>query len=407
MNTRAQFWQESSIDQERQAIKAELDAAAEGGDLSKRLDIALRKIGDLAPDASPIAQLRRYIYVVSALVHHERNGGLSGSQIRNLTDVALAILAVLRIKPGFSKAARLHGDLKLVLSQIHRKEGHHWLAAWEQQMAHFMARGHPSGGEGFQSLALANRALRLGHNALALSELDAAEKDITDQRLRDRVRFERVRAFRLARRFDDADRSSREALQNSGMDKSMRLEFEWEELCREVQRTGDLSRMLSSVKPNQSHHNSGYIIEASLWARIPLSLEWMEKMTKLSTAVSKVERYPKQIGYTYECALQLERCYDLEIPLPMRMEAIGQVLSRANMFMTVDMELLLWAAVARWLSRSKAFRLANLVLSEYQWMSVRLTDGQGKDSLGLLGDLFGREWIVNSEKDKEEDEPEA
>ena len=101
---RAISWRHETLIQEKKAIKAELDAVAQSGaGPSARLQQALQKLAELETDNTTTGRLRRYIYAVSALVHHERYGGLKPKQVKGIAQIALAIVTVFRIKPGFSK----------------------------------------------------------------------------------------------------------------------------------------------------------------------------------------------------------------------------------------------------------------------------------------------------------------
>ena len=66
---------------------------------------------------------------------------------------------------------------------------------------------------------------------------------------------------------------------------------------------------------------------------------------------------------------------------------LGQQLTRVSQLPSVDTELLVWAAAARWLARNRMEGLGALTLQEYRALSLRLSSGAHVDVLGLLPDL--------------------
>jgi hypothetical protein len=279
------------------------------------------------------------------------------------------------------------------MSQINRKRGRQWLAAWDQQLATYVSRLHPSGGAGFHALATATRLLRLGHAHLATQQLLEAEASSTSNVHRLRARLERVRALRLAGAADEAEALIAATDAEFKLDDAQRTELEWEGVCLAAQRTGDMSRMVAAVKPGKRHEQVSYLVEASLWAKALPTRDWMSQTPRLSALAKSKTHRPRRLGIVYTCAVQLEQCYDYKIPLSTRLERLGAVLERLNMILTIDRELLILAAAARWLARSKAYPFAALVLSEYRAASLRLSGGRDPDVLGLTRDMQERDWF--------------
>src|SRR5690606_8947015 len=141
----------------------------------ERLHRAMQRAAALETQPDARSQLTRFVLVMSTLVQHARYGGLTNTQVRRGAALASTILETLGIKPGTSQLSFLYGELHLVLSQIYRKDGAHWHAAWQQYEAMSKAKKSLPGGEAFQSLASANRAMRLGHARLALLHYERAE----------------------------------------------------------------------------------------------------------------------------------------------------------------------------------------------------------------------------------------
>src|SRR5262249_45566790 len=95
----------------------------------------------------------------------------------------------------------------------------------------------------------------------------------------------------------------------------------------------------------------------------------------------------KEHGALLKAARTLERAYDAAIPFLTRLDEVGRALATTARLVSVDKELLVWAAGARWLYRNGNFAAARLVEGEYAALSRRLSDGASADVLGVLGDL--------------------
>ena len=100
----------------------------------------------------------------------------------------------------------------------------------------------------------------------------------------------------------------------------------------------------------------------------------------------------------FEFATELERCQDSQYPLELRLQRLGRSLTRLDSMVSLDKELLAWAAAARWLSRVHAFGLASLAASEYMALMFRLTLGDCQDTLGIIEDLLKKAWLKGNSR---------
>jgi hypothetical protein len=80
--------------------------------------------------------------------------------------------------------------------------------------------------------------------------------------------------------------------------------------------------------------------------------------------------------------LTLERCDDTQIPFVLRLADLGKALVLRSSLLTIEQELLFLAVTARWLTRQRATQQAFLVVSDYQTLSLRLSDGLRRDAFG-------------------------
>ena len=113
-------WRRKDVEAEKAAIRAEL-AGSFGEDKPKeRLAHILRRLTELQDNLSTSSQICMFVYVIHALIQHEKRGGLTSAQFNSISSLGFDILRVAGIKHGQSKLADLYGELHVVISQIQR-----------------------------------------------------------------------------------------------------------------------------------------------------------------------------------------------------------------------------------------------------------------------------------------------
>ena len=384
-------WSSALIATEKAAAKRVLDAAAPAG--RARLTAALQHVTRWHEDDSPLGRLRCYVFIMSALVQHERSGGLSQRQVKRLVAWVHAILQAQGIRPRDSRLAALYGDIHIVRSQIFRKDGEPWQAAWEQQIALQLGGDDPTGGDAFQLLCMANRALRLGHSRVAVYQLKQAETLGLSSIELARARLSLIRAQWFLG--DDSAVVATIAATRSlpGLRSDIAEEIDWIEMVRAVQRSGDVGPMLRAVGRHGAFHKGTYVIEACLWAMSVPQRSFLAAMPRMDNLLKNKLMSARSNGLWFSATAALQDCYDAAIPLAIRTKRLGDCLLEKDKLLTVDKELMIWAAALRWLSRSKNQSLALLVFSEYRALCLRLSDGRSGDILNVAADLASRSWL--------------
>jgi predicted unusual protein kinase regulating ubiquinone biosynthesis (AarF/ABC1/UbiB family) len=388
-------WNRALVDARLKALTAEVEVVRAGGDAAVSTHLAER-IAQLSSDPRVEAQVTCFAAILSQLAWHEKQGGIAPADIARLAEMGEAILKTNGITAGASKLSFLHADLQQSLALIRRKEGRSFEAAWQTQIAMSLGRRDTDATAGHGALASALRSLRRGDARLALAGLELAEGQGLTPDLKEKARLARLQALRLAGDGDEAVRLATETITQVTLSEQGLREFEWEELCRGVAQHGDLSPLVAAVSRGRSHRNTTYLLEASLWVKCVSSKQWLTRVPKAESIrrlTPETLKKPAHNAGFYECCLTLDRCYDQAIPLPMRVKALGQTLAQASRLLTIDKEMLLWAAAARWLVRHHQYMFAALALGEYKSLCLRLSGGTSSDTLALVSDLRDTAWL--------------
>lgn len=383
-------WDQDLIEREKRSIKASLDIVDITEDPASKWRVIRSALAELGEEDSSVGRLRRFIYAISALIHHERFGCLTPRDIADLTDLAHTILKVQGIKPRESRLAGLYGDIHLIKSQIQRKEGNHWQAAWEQEFAWHLAGAQGSGGAGFQYLCMGNRALRLGQGPHALHRYYQALDETLTQEHRERTYLGLVQAYSLMGEVDKAKSVSSE-VRAEIKNEWIVQELGWFDLISHAKSSGDWSMVLKATSKNGSHFLATYVVEAALWPLVIQTKAYMDRAPQLQSLRRNKNLLIPKIGTWYEVGVDLQACYDTEIPLSLRLRKVSAIVESRHGLANVEQELLVLCAVARWLVRSKSHDLGYLVLEEYRSLSLKLSAGHTSDALGVMADLISDE----------------
>ena len=335
-------------------------------------------------------QARRFVHVVGLIAWHEREDFLSSSQVNGLFDTASAILRIQGIPEETSKMSFLHGELRLLRSQLRRKEGRSIESIWDALLARSVSGRSPLE-EGRAALAIALRLMRRGETRLAMSAFAEAETQAKDRGTRERACLGRIQLLRLAGKLSESEHYASLLLAEGELSLEASLELEWERICRQTRESGEVLPLVLASSRGGSHRHASYVIESTIWVKVCAAKTVLTRVPKVESIRRSFPdniRRGAPLGRFYEVALRLDRCYDTEIPRMFRLDELGWVLAEATRLPTLDKELLAWAAAARWLSRNKQPKKLEFVLAEYRALSLRVTMGGGDDALGLLSDLI-------------------
>ena len=108
-------WLRKDVVTVQRGVKQELDQVAAEPSSDERLHYLMDRIDGITDPSQYESGIQKYVYGMSALVHHSRFGGLKRAQINRLQKLLFAILQVHQIQPESERLAFLHGDIHLVV----------------------------------------------------------------------------------------------------------------------------------------------------------------------------------------------------------------------------------------------------------------------------------------------------
>lgn len=374
-------WSKPSIEKQKASIRAWI--ASLNVSPKQQLHEILREVKQLVNSSDEELQLRAFLLVVFALAHHLRHGGLSQRDIGWLGLLGDTLLRIRRIESSRSRVAFLFGDLHLMLSQIHWKEGKQWEASWEQLLAKTQEGG---GGEASAGtyLALANRSLRLGQATNALTWIDKATTLGLEGWWANQAALKRLMIFRLQGEYTAAENFETKFLETGTPNEAEAREVAWEKKTRVAQQTGDLTDLVHSVRRKKEHHETEFAMEAFLWTRAVSSTKWMKQFPNFRKLVYSSQIKTKASDPLYRAVITIEQCYDSELSVLRRLRDLGEVLGELPSLINLNHELLVRAASLRWLTRVNAGDARALVACEYENLCRKLSDGKSDDVLNVV-----------------------
>ncbi|HYX38351.1 MAG TPA: hypothetical protein VE954_35055 [Oligoflexus sp.] len=330
------------------------------------------------------------MYVLTTLHTYVREGGLSDIQVKDLFELADALIALQKIQPKVSEAAVLLGELHVLRAQLHLSQGEPFLACVEQQLVESDSGIHLPGGKAFQYFSLSRMSLRLGEAALAIEYLDTALRSSLDPSLQPAAKIMKLRALRLSHQWDHADSLGAELAEEWSNNKKWFLEVEWEQWCRQVHKTGDISVLMDKIYPRSDFYQPSYVLESFFWIRSVSTVKWLNGFPKLKSLKQSRNMNFRPLPVYYRCATYLERINDKTIPLCTRLLLVKKVMQSVSSLSDVDKILLVTLSVVRWLIRNQCRDFARIVYTEYSQLSYRLC--RKPDVLGIAEDIVGKKW---------------
>ncbi len=392
-------WSETLIILERQTVAEAIETSNVPGYPRARLEFALQRVEEAGRDDAPIGRLHAFLFALAALEQHAEQGGLTAAETRRLAAAGLSILRLMRIDPESSKLAFLHADMHRVMGRIHQGEGRSWAASWELWLAGNVTSAQKGDLSANDLHAKGISALRRGHTELALAHFDLASNQSASHETLARIACGKARCLRFFGEHVEARAILIAGAKLYGIEPARKDEIAWELLRLDAfTQEPNAGVMLDAVATGGPHFVAERIIEASLVAMAAPSKRWLGQLRSMRRLSRYKELGLGRQGPLHRAALALEAAQDASIPIGVRIDGIGTTLAEVDAVPTLEFELLVRAAITRWLSRNQQYPLAELVLSEYRGLSLKATNGRRADAIGILDDLAARDWLLARKK---------
>jgi len=388
-------WQLKQVIETRDKVNKHLDLALEHG-IAGRLTTALAAISNSSQLFTPEVQLERFIYIIAALGHHARWGGLSDRDAVQLINIAESTLLSHRVERTSSTLSELWGELHVARSQILRVAGKSWESMWEHQLGHQSSRRAPVGSIAFHSLAAGLRALRLGMLDIAAKALANAEEGDLPKRNQEQARIGRVQATRLAGNFDGARNLLEKILSDASISTLTRRDCQWEVLVLNSVVTGNIEKLIHSTKTE--HQYPTFVLEAFLWSRSVQSRQFeisFPNIRSLRRKCGDLLTKAKAFRLCFDACSQIDDAYDADRPLHVRTRSLGESLQQSPALPSLDKELLFRVAAFRWLYRAKQLEFAAFVFADYEMRCQQLSMGASGDVMGLVKDVDRQSLLIH------------
>lgn len=344
------------------------------------------EIARLINEATSEGRLRLFTTTVHLLLAFERDGFTGAKEIRDAVDLCFTILRVQRIDPERSKFCYLYGLVYSLVSQLDRRRGNHFEAAWNQCLADRHSCIDDGQLPAFMRYCQGNRSFRLGHGSLALKKYEMAEKLNLPERWMFQSSLNRAMLSRLLGDWGGAE-THLSAAEKYAKDAELKADLDWQRLSAQAQRTADLSAMVKACRKGGMHFRGHPLVECALWAMATHSTQWIEQLPNLSGVRYDKGLKVRDLGLIYEIGCALQDFYRAQAKLVTRLRDLGSLLARSSELLTIDQEALVWLAAMRALKRAKAIEFAEVCRFRYVTLSRKLTDGRDSDCLNLAPDI--------------------
>jgi hypothetical protein len=380
----------AAVDSIRARISDNIRAAA-GNDYRARVQVAVEEMTRLGSAIQgPEDHLQVVIWALHALFNVARVGSMNTQEITTLTRIATLNLKAVQscLESGELKSLRRH--LALSTSQVHRRFGDGWTAAWELVRVRRMVAGS-NGVPGAHELGLARQLLRLGMVPAAQAICQDLVKVDLEQKQAIQLRLLMLQIKRISGDADGmlllADQlKTEQPLKSVFASPSNHLEvvqeWEWHIACASFVLNRDLMPILKMVGFGGSHCTASYIIEAFLWATSFDVRMRRTKLRKMRGLIKDTALGAAREGALYKCAVAIENAMEQELDVETRAEFVWESVTETSKLQSVEQELLVLACGSRILRSLHLPDAALLIRARYESLCRSITDGANLDTLG-------------------------
>jgi hypothetical protein len=380
----------TAIDAIRARISENIRIAS-GNDYRSRVQLAVEEMTRLGSNIQvPEDHLQVVVWALHALFNVARVGSMSTQEIATLNRIATLNLKAVQPCLDSSEMRALRRDLALATSQVHRRFGDGWTAAWELVRVRRMVAGSNIE-PGVHELGLARQLFRLGMVPAAHAICQDLVK--VDLELKQAIQL-RLLMLQISRISGDAEGmllladqwKTEEPFQSVFASPSNHLdvvqEWDWHLACASFVLNRDLMPILKMVGFGGSHCTASYIIEAFLWATSFDVRMRRTKVRKMRGLIKDTALGAAREGALYKCAVALENAMEQELDVETRAEFVWESVTETSKLQSVEQELLVLACGSRILRSLHLPDAALLIRARYESLCRSITDGARLDTLG-------------------------
>ena len=315
---------------------------------------------------------RNFKEIIMLLTEQAHKPVLSQQDVSRCIDLAYTILNILHIPSLGIHGNKMYLDLQVAKAGLSKQKGDFLQESWNLNLA---SHGNDDVLDQSFLLTAAENQLRLSRISSTKSLLERIDLDDLDQQ-----EYNRVLELTLTLSIFTGENLFEGLLPKY----SFAQYVAWYRTVREAVDLQDLRLMLRETRKDQFFYRERRILHFQLWAHAIKTKRWQKGLVRIASLKKRQGLEISRLSPLTKFLQVLEECYDYEIPLVKRLEKLGQVLGRVDAIPHIEDVVLIWAASARFLMRSRVKDLANLCLDEYGKYSQQLSLGKTDDVLKLF-----------------------
>jgi hypothetical protein len=372
-----------------------------------RIELLQSLLGSLAshPIDTPSAALEAFFTVLKIMDLDISLQALKERDKQQLRETAERCLLFCQIQPVSSQNSWLYSKLHLKFAEHKLQGGSHWESFVHTMIADHMGRDARDSVE-LSPLLRGTQSWRLGHIRVAQVTLAIYDHDAPDNR---EEHWQGLRLLlRIQRLSGDAEQMQARfhLLQNvfrQDADKALLLDYE--EAVTHMRLTGDPKNLLLCLKKHKTRLEPLDVFLGQLWL---FASKQREPWKDLTGTVRQKAKEKTEALYLLESQASrlvqfMEQLYNSDLSMLHKIERIGRHLKDLHELADPELSLVFLAAVIRWLYRCRQNQFATVLTDEYRALSLRYSDGQTEDGLGLINEIVNVLPVVSSRGDDQDD----
>ncbi len=373
-----------------------------------RVELLQNLLGGLAshPIDTPSAALETFFTVLKIIDLDVSLQALKERDKQQLRETAERCLLFCQIQPVSSQNSWLYSKLHLKFAEHKLQGGSHWESFVHTMIADHMGRDARDCVE-LSALLRGTQSWRLGHIRVAQVTLAVYDHEVPEER---DEHWQGLRLLlRIQRLSGDAEQlQARLHLLHSifRQDADKALLLEYEDAVTHMRLTGDPRNLMLCLKKHKNKLEPLDVFLGQLWL---FASKQREPWKDLTGTVRQKAKEKTEALYLFESQASrlvqfMEQLYNSDLAMLHKIERIGRHLKDLHEIADPELALVFLAAVIRWLYRCRQNQFATVLTDEYRALSLRYSDGQTEDGLGLINEIVNVLPVVSSRTDEQDEQ---